>query len=99
MPEQHELVYIGAARAGAEVWQCPRCAHRMLIRWRPAFQVEVLSEGDAGVPHSGSLGAAMAGRQALRGPAATLTAGERTWLDHIGIDWDGDDPGQDKPAA
>lgn len=99
MPEQHELAYIGTTRSGAEVWQCPRCAHRMLTTWWPSFKAEVLDEGDAGVAHTGSLGAAMAGRQALRGPAAPLTPGERTWLDHVGIDWDGDGPARDEPAA
>lgn len=87
MPEQHELVYIGTARSGADVWQCPRCPHRMLTRWRPSFQAEVLDEGDPGVAHTGNLGAPMAARQPLRGPAAPLTAGERTWLDRLGIDW------------
>lgn len=99
MPQQHELVHIGTARSGADIWQCPHCAHRMLTRWWPSFQAEVLSEGDPGVAHSGSLGAAMAGRQALRGPGARLTAGERNWLDDIGIDWDADGGDRDKPAA
>jgi hypothetical protein len=32
-------------------------------------------------------------------PAAPLTAGERSWLDKVGIDWDGDGTGRDQPAA
>ena len=98
MPEQHELVYVGTARSGAHIWQCPRCEHRMLTSWQPAFRAEVLREGDPGVAHSGSL-AAVSGRQALRGPAAVLTEGERAWLDNAGIDWDADGPDQDRPAA
>ncbi|MBO0801714.1 MAG: hypothetical protein J2P25_01365 [Nocardiopsaceae bacterium] len=99
MPEQHELEYIGTARSGADIWQCPHCEHRMLTRWWPSFQAEVLSEGDRGVAHSGNLGAPMAGRQALRGPAAPLTAGERNWLDSLGIDWDANGSGRGESAA
>ena len=51
MPDQHELVYIGTARSGAGIWQCPRCDHRMLTRWQPTFQAEVLREGDPGVAY------------------------------------------------
>ena len=98
MPDQHELVYIGTARSGAGIWQCPRCEHRMLTRWQPTFQAEVLREGDPGVAHSGSLDAA-AGWHTLRGPAAVLTAGERGWLDNAGIDWDADGADWDRPAA
>jgi hypothetical protein len=99
VPEQHELVYVGTARSGADIWQCPRCEHRMLTSWRPTFKAEVLQEGDPGVAHSGSLGAAAAGRHALRGPAALLSEGERSWLDDAGIDWDVEGPDEDKPAA
>jgi hypothetical protein len=80
------------------VWQCPHCPHRMLTRWWPSFQAELLEEGDPGVSHSGSL-SAMAGRQALRGPAAPLTDGERNWLDDVGIAWDGVGTDRDEPAA
>ena len=97
MPEQHELVYMGTARSGADIWQCPRCDHRMLTRWQPVFKAEVLHEGDPGVAHSGNLAAVR--RHALRGPAAALTEGERAWLDNVGIDWDADGPDQQKPAA
>jgi len=66
----------------------------MLTRQWPSFAAEVLAEGDPGVAHSGRFGAAMAGRQPLRGPAAGLTPGERTWLGRNGIDWDGADSGE-----
>jgi hypothetical protein len=99
-PEQHELEYAGAARSGDDIWQCPRCGHRMLTRWTPYFQAEVLAEGDPPVPHVGHLGAAMAGHRVLRGPAASLTTGERSWLENNGIDWDGDADGiEGRPAA
>ena len=71
----------------------------MLTRWWPSFQAELLEEGDPGVSHSGSLGAATAGRHALRGPAAPLTDGERDWLDNVGIDWDAKGIDRDEPAA
>jgi len=70
----------------------------MLTRWQPAFKAEVITEGDPGVAHTGSMSATV-GRPALRGPAATLTAGERTWLDENGIDWGGEGPGEDESAA
>lgn len=89
MSQQHELVYIGSTRTGAEVWQCPRCEARLLTRQWPSFAAEVLAEGDPGVAHSGRFGAVMAGRQPVRGPAAQLTPAERNWLDRNGIDWDG----------
>lgn len=99
MPQQHELAYIGTTRSGAEIWQCPRCPHRMLTRRQPSFSAELITEGDPGVAHVGNLGDAMAAGQPLRGPAARLTSGERSWLDHNGIDWDGTRPGWDEPAA
>lgn len=94
--EQHELEYAGAARNGAEVWQCPRCGHRIVTRWWPSFQAEVLAEGDPRAVHTGSPGAAMASRSALRGPAAPLTTAERSWLSDNGIAWEG--PGDENAA-
>lgn len=94
MPEQHELVYLGSTRTGADIWQCPRCEARMLTRQWPSFAAEVLAEGEPGVAHSGRFGAAAGGRQALRGPAARLTPAERSWLDRNGIDWDGTGAGE-----
>lgn len=79
MPEEHELVYVGTAQSGAEIWQCPRCEHRMLTRWSPSFKAEVVAEGDPRVTHSGSMGAAA---------NAPLTPGEQTWLSDLGIAWD-----------
>ena len=87
--EQHELEFAGSAGNGAEVWLCPKCGHRMVTRWWPSFQAEVLTEGDPRAVHTGSMGAAMGGRTAMRGPAAALTKAERAWLTDNGIDWDG----------
>jgi hypothetical protein len=72
----------------------------MLTRWTPYFQAEVLAEGSPPVPHVGHLAAAMSGHRVLRGPAASLTTGERSWLENNGIDWDGNAGGiEGRPAA
>jgi hypothetical protein len=71
----------------------------MMVRWWPSFQAELVTEGEPAVAHSGNRATAMPSRPALRGPAATLTPGERAWLDNAGIDWDGEAPGEDEPAA
>lgn len=86
MPQQHEVVYVGSERSGAEIWHCRECGHRLLTRWQPRFEVQVLAEGDPQAVHTGNMGAAPAGH-VLRGPAAALTRAERAWLHGNGIDW------------
>lgn len=83
---QHELVYAETVKSGAGVWRCRECGHRLLIRWQPRFEFEVVAEGDPRAVHTGNLGAAPSGHT-LRGPAAVLTSDERSWLDGNGIDW------------
>lgn len=90
MPPQHKVIYAGSAKSGGDVWHCPECGHRLLTRWRPHFECEVLTEGDSRAVHAGNLCAAPSG-QALRGPAASLDDTERSWLRDNGIDWDSRD--------
>lgn len=90
MPERHDMVRVGRAASGAEEWSCPKCGHRLLLRWPPPrFEVTVLAEGDTSAAHAGT----RCDPEQARGTIVTgdfaLSADELRWLRSQGIDWEG----------
>lgn len=93
MPERHEMVRVGRAPSGAEEWSCPKCGHRLLLRWPPPrFEVTVLTEGDTSAEHTGTKCAPAQPEQgtgAVMQGAGTVSEDELRWLNSLGIDWNG----------
>lgn len=80
------MVRVGRVASGAEEWSCPKCGHRLLLRWPPPrFEVTVLTEGDTSAEHTGTkCGPA----QPAQG-ASSVSEDEVRWLNSLGIDWNG----------
>jgi hypothetical protein len=89
-PPPHEMVHQGTDASGMEEWRCPVCGRHFIVRWPPAFERLVLTEGDGDAVHVGSKGdeTGLTGIQVV--PAAGDGEAEwRGWLRDNGIDWDG----------
>ncbi|HEV8649004.1 MAG TPA: hypothetical protein VG276_06255 [Actinomycetes bacterium] len=55
-PEQHEMILEERQASGAEVWWCPTCGRRMVLRWLPTYEKLVLSRGHEHALHVGGTG-------------------------------------------
>lgn len=56
MQEQHAMQLEKTHPSGAEEWQCPHCAYRIVITWQPQFKKQVLQLGEDGIIHAGGKG-------------------------------------------
>lgn len=84
------MVFDGSVESGAEMWVCPSCDRRMLLRWPPDYQKLVLARGDDNAIHVGGKGGLRIGDAAVAPLASReVSAQERQWLRDQGIDWDG----------
>lgn len=80
------MVRVGRVASGAEEWSCPKCGHRLLLRWPPPrFEVTVLTEGDTSAEHTGT----KCGPGQPAPGAGSVSEDEVRWLNSLGIDWNG----------
>jgi hypothetical protein len=54
--QQHVMVLQSTDEDGVELWQCPICGHKILMRWPPNYKKVVLETGDENAIHSGGKG-------------------------------------------
>lgn len=74
---------------GDEIWHCPICGKRMMIRWEP-FQKTILEHGDENAGHSGSKGGLQIGPVKILQPEMPNLEPSDIWINGLdGIDLDG----------
>lgn len=54
LSQSHQLRLVHMHASGAEEWLCPTCGRRLLLRWQPAYEKQVLIAGDIRAIHSAS---------------------------------------------
>ncbi len=88
---RHEMILEETQPSGADVWSCPECGRRIVMRWLPDYDRVVLDPGDRRAIHVGGTGGVRIGKvEVTPGKAAgDADAAWRQWLDDHGIDWDG----------
>ncbi|RKS73480.1 hypothetical protein BZB76_4172 [Actinomadura pelletieri DSM 43383] len=67
MYRTHEMRKIRTEQSGREEWACPTCGRRMLLRWPPHYEKQVIEPGDERACHVGRA----ADEPATTPPAAT----------------------------
>jgi DNA-directed RNA polymerase subunit RPC12/RpoP len=92
--EQHEMVIEEEQRSGADLWVCPRCGRRVVMRPPPDYAKVVLVPGDEYAIHVGGKGGVRVGRleviRAEESPAMKAPDIDwRRWLEDHDIAWDG----------
>ncbi|HEX4814602.1 MAG TPA: hypothetical protein VFV66_17820 [Nonomuraea sp.] len=85
MAGTHEMVMVERIESGEEVWDCPECGRRLLLRWPPDYSKQVLVPGDESVGHSGATGGVRVGAVEI---APAPDERDRRWLRDSGIDWE-----------
>ena len=54
--QHHEMVLEMTHHSGMQVWYCPTCGRRILLRVPPNNEMVIVEPGDQYVSHSGSTG-------------------------------------------
>ncbi|TMQ89974.1 hypothetical protein ETD83_37470 [Actinomadura soli] len=54
MYRTHEMRMVRIEESGREEWACPTCGRRMLLRWPPHYEKQVVEPGDARAGHIAS---------------------------------------------
>lgn len=54
---EHTMVMAAEYPDGSQVWSCPTCGRRLLMKWPPNHSRSILEEGDPNVVHSGEVSA------------------------------------------
>ncbi|MEU8803469.1 hypothetical protein [Spirillospora sp. NPDC048819] len=54
MYRTHEMRMTQAAQSGHEEWACPTCGRRILLRWPPRYDKQIIEPGDEKACHVGS---------------------------------------------
>ncbi len=52
---EHTMVMAAAYPDGSQVWACPTCGRRLLMKWPPNHSRSILEEGDPNAVHSGEI--------------------------------------------
>ncbi|MFI0408975.1 hypothetical protein [Actinomadura sp. 3N508] len=50
----HEMRMVRIDESGLEEWACPTCGRRMLLRWPPHYEKQIVDPGDERAGHVGS---------------------------------------------
>jgi hypothetical protein len=80
-PRPHQMRLEQTDSSGGEVWLCPTCGRRVLMRWTPAHARAILEAGDERACHTGGAGVRV--REPLPSAEADETALDerlRPWL-------------------
>lgn len=54
MYRTHEMRMVQTAQSGHEEWACPTCGRRILLRWPPRYDKQIIEPGDEEACHVGS---------------------------------------------
>ncbi|MGP4028127.1 hypothetical protein [Actinomadura sp. 3N407] len=54
MYRTHEMRMVRAEQSGHEEWACPTCGRRILLRWPPDYDKQIIEPGDEKACHVGS---------------------------------------------
>ena len=74
---------------GDEVWHCPTCGRRMIVKWEP-FQKTILECGDEYASHSGSKGGLQINSVQVSQSDESNLRSTDVWLNGLeGVDFDG----------
>lgn len=87
MSETHELRVTGTSYGEWICWQCGQCPFRVAVRLLPEPEQKILAQPAPDTVHKIAHDCIAPGR-VLRGPAASLTEAEESWLDGLGISWE-----------
>lgn len=63
----HTMALESTRPGGLEMWLCPACGRRLLMRLWPVFFKHTIVEGDSSVRHSGSRGGLGLGNVTAKG--------------------------------
>lgn len=90
-PPRHEMILEQTQPSGADLWSCPECGRRFVMRWLPDYERVVLEPGDEHVVHVGGTGGVRIGKvEVIAGVDAEAEQGKwLRWLDNHGIQWEG----------
>jgi hypothetical protein len=55
-PRPHQMRLERTDSSGGEVWLCPTCGRRVLMRWTPVYARTILESGNEHACHTGSVG-------------------------------------------
>jgi hypothetical protein len=88
---RHEMILEETRPSGDEVWSCPECGRRSVMRWLPDYERIVLEPGDERVIHVGGTGGVRTGKVELVADVALPSSDEdwTRWLHDHGIKGDG----------
>ncbi|MFI0373983.1 hypothetical protein ACH35V_39500 [Actinomadura sp. 1N219] len=50
----HEMRMVRIEESGLEEWACPTCGRRLLLRWPPHYEKQIVEPGDERAGHVGS---------------------------------------------
>ena len=94
---RHEMILEETRASGDEVWSCPECGRRSVMRWLPDYERIVIEPGDERVIHVGGTGGVRMGKvdkvgkvELVPDAAVPVTDGDwMRWLSDHGIEEDG----------
>lgn len=89
MYRTHEMRKVRTEESGLEEWACPTCGRRMLLRWPPDYEKQIIEAGDEKACHVGRTaednGTAGESSGAPQADMLRMNNGRR-WLRETGVD-------------
>lgn len=80
----HEMRIVRTEESGREEWACPTCGRRMLLRWPPDYEKQIVEPGDERACHVGS--SPDATPDPPQGTTERQWRNARRWLRETGVD-------------